>query len=119
MKRREKHLYRDGAAPAEERAFDERYGARGPEVYGAVVGKTAREEAAKRGGRKVERVRRHKSTTSRGKVFEVRQHEAIVVPEEEDRPRSQGGTHEVDGHYSGGHWVRDHRAKNPRRRRRR
>lgn len=121
--RREKHLYRDGAEGAEEREFDQRYGARGPDVYGRVINKVSREQAAKRKGRKKrERVRAHESTSSSGKRFRVRAHEEeISADPEDDRPRSRGSSHEVEAHErevdGRREHVREHRAKNPRRRR--
>jgi len=52
-KRKTKHLYRDGAKRSQERKFEKRYGKKkGDRVYGAVVGKVARERQAKRGKRK-------------------------------------------------------------------
>lgn len=43
MRRRAKHLYRNGAKYREERKFEKRYGKRkGDYVYGAVVGKQYR-----------------------------------------------------------------------------
>ena len=46
----EGHLYREGAEPSERRKFEREYGKKkGDYVYGAVVGKVARERAAKRG----------------------------------------------------------------------
>lgn len=118
MKR--KHLYRGGAERAEERAFERRYGRRkGRRVYGAVVGKVAREQAAEQGGEKTEEVRAHSSTSSRGRRFRVREHEAVVTPEEEDQPRSGRGKHPVAGHWETVNgkrtWVREHEAKDPRR----
>lgn len=48
-RRKEGHLYRDGAKRKEMRKFEDRYGKRkGKEVYGAVVGKTYR---SRHGGR--------------------------------------------------------------------
>lgn len=42
---RQKHLYRDGAEPAELRKFEREYGReKGRQIYGATVGKVRREQ---------------------------------------------------------------------------
>jgi hypothetical protein len=75
----EKRLYRGAGTKARQlRSFEKRYGKRGAEVYGRVVGKVAREQAEKR-GRKVERVKAHKSTTRLGAPERVRSHTATLV----------------------------------------
>lgn len=48
--RKAPHLYRGrGTQERELTEFEDRYGARGPYVYGATIGKVRRERAAKRG----------------------------------------------------------------------
>lgn len=80
MARRRRHLYRGGAEKRELREFQERYGEEhGKEVYGAVVGKTAAEQAREQGGVKIEHVRGHIATSDRGTRFRVRPHEARVT----------------------------------------
>lgn len=80
MARRPKRLYGDEAnRKAEIREFERRYPGRGEEVYGAVVGKTAEEQAAHRpGGVKLEQVKGHISMSDRGTKFRVRPHTAMV-----------------------------------------
>ncbi len=79
-------LYRGpGTRSKEARAFGRRYGKRGGRarkggayVYGAVIGKVKREQAAKRGGVLIEEVKRHTSHSKKGKPFIVRRHKARV-----------------------------------------
>jgi bisphosphoglycerate-dependent phosphoglycerate mutase len=121
MARKSRRLYREGAHGTEEREFEDRYGEhKGERVYGAVVGKVAREQAAERGGKKVERIRRHPATSSQGKPYIVRAHEAEVTADpEDDRPRRGSSEHEVEPHEEtvrGRRYpVRGHLAKNPNR----
>jgi hypothetical protein len=90
MARRDGHLYRDGARKRELAEFEERYGREhGKEVYGATVGKVAREQAAERGGEKVEEIPTHYSERN-GKRFEVRAHEAVVVAHPHSRGEHSG-----------------------------
>lgn len=78
-KRRSGKLYRGkGTKARQERAFKARYGKRGPEVYGKVLGKVAREQAAERGGIKIEQVKQHESKSKRGRKFQVRHHIARI-----------------------------------------
>jgi hypothetical protein len=75
------NLYRGrGTKEAQLRRFRAAYGRRGPGVYGAVVGKVAREQARKR-GKKVEKVKGHMSTSVLGKPYFVKAHEAVLVGE--------------------------------------
>ena len=80
MARRRGHIYRDGAEGRELREFEARYGPEhGREVYGAVVGKVAREQAAYRpGGVKVEHIPGHISFSSKGQREWVRGSERYV-----------------------------------------
>jgi hypothetical protein len=72
-------LYRGRGTKAKElRAFGRRYPGRGKIVYGRVIGKVKREQAAKRGGVLIEEVKRHRSHSSKGKPFIVRRHNARV-----------------------------------------
>lgn len=120
----EGHLYRGrGTRSRQLRNFKERYGARGAEVYGKVVGKVAREQAEKR-GRKVERVRAHGSHTRYGARERVRSHRATLIGSRYGSTGSYTETvrpHYVKGHYSytrsgervwvRGHYVRGHGAR--------
>jgi len=90
MSRRDGHLYRDGARKRELAEFEDRYGkTRGKEAYGATVGKVAREQAAERGGEKVEDVRAHYAERD-GKRYEVRAHEAVVLAHPHSRGEHSG-----------------------------
>lgn len=114
-----KQLYRGRGTKARElRAFRARYGRRGAEVYGKVIGKVAREQAAKR-GEKVERVRKHRSHTRKGKPETVRAHEAFL---EGERYGPKGSyTEQVKGFTVPAHasrsrkgkreWVKAHRVR--------
>lgn len=114
-----KKLYRGSGTKARmKRSFARRYGARGAYVYGAVIGKVAREQARKR-GRKVERIRGHPSHSRSGTPEEVRPHEAILVgsryPPEGSYSEMVRG-YEVPGHASRSRkgkreWVRRHRVR--------
>jgi hypothetical protein len=74
-RKKEKHLYDDGAEAAERRAFEKEYPGRGDDVYGRVINKVSREQAEKRpGGVKVEHVEGHVAFSDRGKRFFVRPH---------------------------------------------
>ncbi len=76
MKRR---LYRGGAKGPELREFEARYGPEhGQVVYGEVIGKVAREQAAEHGGVKVEKIPGHISFSSEGLREHVRAHDAYV-----------------------------------------
>ena len=49
MKRKSKHLYKDGAKRRELRSFERKYGRKkGKYIYGATVGKVRRERHRKR-----------------------------------------------------------------------
>ena len=76
-----RRLYRGRAKAIELRDFEARYGkAKGPRVYGATVGKVAREQvAASPSGVKVEHVRGHMSFSSEGRPERVRAHKARIV----------------------------------------
>lgn len=92
-RRRTGRLYRGRGTRARElRSFQERYGARrGRRVYGAVVGKTARERAARRPRHTLrERVKPHWSESSEGKRYRVRGHEAIIVAHPHSRGEHSG-----------------------------
>jgi hypothetical protein len=114
-----KRLYKGRGTKARmTRAFERRYGKRGRAVYGAVIGKVAREQAARR-GEKVERVRRHESTSRKGRRFEVRAHEARLEgeryhPRGEYEEEVRG--YEVPAHASRSRkgkreWVRRHHVR--------
>lgn len=77
-----KRLYRGkGTKRFELRKFNKRYGAkRGKAVWGAVIGKVAREQAAATGRTKIEWVKRHKAHSVKGRPFIVRRHPARVPP---------------------------------------
>lgn len=80
MTDRPKHLYRDDAKEAELREFERRYGVEhGQVVYGEVVGKVARERAAKNGGTIEENVKGHMSFSSKGTEFRVKPFKRRVV----------------------------------------
>ncbi|MCI4360083.1 MAG: hypothetical protein L3J91_00105 [Thermoplasmata archaeon] len=91
-RRRASHLYRGRGTPERERrAFTEEYGPRkGPKVYGAVVGKVARERAERRpSGELRERVRGHLETRN-GRTFRVRAHTARIHAEPHGRGHHMG-----------------------------
>src|SRR5579864_6460946 len=75
---KEKHLYKEGANVKMEADFERKYGPRGKEIYGAVLGKVAREKAAANGGTYVEEVKAHESRSATGTPEHVRGHKAIV-----------------------------------------
>lgn len=71
----EEHLYKNGAKASEERKFEKEYGPeKGKHVYGATVGKVAREQAAKNGGVKREEVPGHIAISDRGTPYHVKGH---------------------------------------------
>ena len=95
-------LYRGaGTRSRQLRAFGRRYGKRGRAVYGAVVGKVAREQAVAR-GEKVERVRPHRSHTRSGHTEHVRGHPARL----EGERYGWGARHvrRVTGYWVPAHW---------------
>ena len=73
-RKREKHLYTNPAERAVvRRTFTEEYGpVKGRYVYGAVVGKVRREQAAAGTRSHREVIRAHKSHSRKGKVERVR-----------------------------------------------
>ena len=102
-------LYRGrGTRASQRRAFKARYGKRSGYVYGAVIGKVAREQAI-RAGRKTERVRGHPSRTRYGAPEWVRAHEATL----RGRDWREGGTYKehVKGGWVPGHWSRSRTGK--------
>jgi len=120
-----KRLYRGKQGEESRREIERRYEERGEsparaeQSYDAIVGKVAREQAAERGGAKVEDVRAHRSHSATGTPEEVRAHQAVVT-EDDDLPRSRrGGDHKVEGfdriREGRPEHVGEHRAKNPRR----
>jgi hypothetical protein len=78
--RRSSPLYRGEGKVVQRRAFERRYGkARGDRVYGATIGKVARERAARRpSGTVVEEVKGHVSFSASGAPEWVSRHEARV-----------------------------------------
>lgn len=104
----EGHLYRGrGTRSRQLRNFKERYGARGAEVYGKVVGKVAREQAERRGV-KIERVRAHGSRTRYGAPERVGSHVARLVGSRYGPTGTYRET--VEDHYVKEHSVRGHYA---------
>lgn len=108
------HLYRGRGTPSRQlKSFKARYGARAGYVYGATVGKVAREQARLR-GEKRERVREHRSTTRLGVPEYVRSHEARL---EGSRYGPIGSyeteirTHEVRPHRVRAHLSRSKRGR--------
>lgn len=76
---RSRALYRGrGVRRREQREFKRRYGRRGAAVYGAVIGKTKREQAERAGGELREHIQTHEATSDRGRRFRVRGHYATV-----------------------------------------
>ncbi len=76
---RKTRLYRKGGKARSLKSFKARYGARkGARVFGAVVGKVKREQAAKHSGVLIEEVKRHTSHSKKGTPFIVRRHKARV-----------------------------------------
>ncbi len=75
------HLYSNPAERKKNlRSFEERYGAaKGKRVYGAVVGKVRREQAAAGTRSRVERVGAHRSTSRTGNPEWVRGHRARIA----------------------------------------
>ena len=74
-----RRLYRGkGTRRREQREFKRRYGRRGPEVYGDVIGKTKREQAAKAGGEIREYVQAHRAVSDEGRPYRVRGHYAEI-----------------------------------------
>ncbi len=75
-----RHLYTNPRQRRQNiRAFEARYGARGKEVFGAVVGKVRREQVAAGRRSPIERIRGH--TAHRGRTtYRVRGHLARVRP---------------------------------------
>ena len=84
-----RRLFRGRQGAQERKDFEARYGkAHGDAVYGATVGKVAREQAAASpSGVKIEHVRGHMSFSSTGAPEKVRPHTARIVV---SHPHSRG-----------------------------
>lgn len=88
MARKPEHLNSE----ASKRKFEEEYGKEhGDEVFGATVGKVAREQAAENPTKtKTEHVPGHFSFSSKGKRFRVRPHPATIHAEPHTRGHHGG-----------------------------